>query len=259
MDETDPDPPLVAREETFAAGGGAFELPELTLGVFDVDQPTHRISVGGDRREHRPLAAGEGWIMPAAASGFCEYDAPLPATIVSLSDDLLAEIGLERADAIAPQVGAHDPLLLELVRAVARLGVGSPRLYRETMHRALASHLAQLLRPAPADGIRIDDRRLARAIDHIHAHLADDLSLETLAAEATLSPYHFARAFKRATGLSPLQFVIRERMRSAKVLLDTTRLTVVEIGYRVGYEDVSRFRKHFKREFGLTPAQSRTS
>ena len=72
-----------------------------------------------------------------------------------------------------------------------------------------------------------------------------------------MSAYHFARAFKAALGASPLQYVIGERMRVAGVLLKTTGLPVAEIALRVGYDDTSRFGKHFKRAFGATPAQHR--
>lgn len=260
--DRDPTPAEVsaARAEV-EAGGGRFALPELTLGVFADDQPTHRLGIGSDRRRHVPLAADEGWILPAGAEGTCEFDAPLTFTSVSLSRELLAEVGLTPGAEFVPHVGAHDPLVLQMVRTVAALEADAPRLYRETMARALAAHLVQTLAPTVAAGVgedgAIDDRRLRRALDHIHDHLGENLSLETLAAEATMSPYHFARRFKATTGRSPLQYVIRERMRTARVLLETTTLSVVEIALRVGYEDVSRFRVHFKRQHGATPSSVR--
>jgi AraC family transcriptional regulator len=99
----------------------------------------------------------------------------------------------------------------------------------------------------------IDDARLRRAVDWIHDHLADDLSLEGMAGVAAMSPAHFARAFKAAMGASPLQYVIGARQEMAQVLLRTTGLSVAEIAFRVGYNDVSRFGQHFRRRAGTTP------
>ena len=69
-------PSLVASTASLPAGGGAYELETLTIGVFLVDQPTHRLSVGADRSDHVPLRKHEGWVLPAGTAGLCQYDAP---------------------------------------------------------------------------------------------------------------------------------------------------------------------------------------
>jgi AraC family transcriptional regulator len=103
----------------------------------------------------------------------------------------------------------------------------------------------------------IDDVRLRRSVEWIHAHLAEDLSLAGMAEVAAMSPSQFARAFRVATGSSPLRYVIGARQELARVLLRTTRLTVAEVAYRVGYADVSRFGQHFRRATGTTPGAFR--
>ena len=126
-------------------------------------------------------------------------------------------------------------------------------LYETTMAQAMAAHLAGTLAPRSGVAAGIDDRRLRRALDRIEADLAENLSLDDLAAEAGLSPFHFSRAFRTATGESPLQFVIRRRIETAQGMLRTTRLPLAEIAWRVGYGDVSRFGQHFRRQTGTTP------
>ena len=249
---------ITATQLSADTGGGSFELGELTLGIFDNDQPSHRIAVGSDVRQDKPLLADQGWILPSGAQGVCEFDDPLSFVSVSVSSALLAEVGFASVTDFDPHIGAHDPLLLQMVRTVAQFDDHAPRIYRESLQRALAAHLSQLLEPTTIAQARlIDDKRLRQAVDYIHDNIGSDLSLEVLAAQATLSPFHFARAFKKAMGLSPLQFVITERLKLSRVLLDTTKLTVVDIALRVGYEDVSRFRKQFKRYFDVTPTQMR--
>jgi AraC family transcriptional regulator len=81
-----------------------------------------------------------------------------------------------------------------------------------------------------------------------------------MAAVARLSPYHFARQFKKATGLPPHQYVIARRVERAKQLLQAkTGLSLAEVAARAGFSDQSQFCHHFKRLVGVTPGQFRRS
>ena len=125
------------------------------------------------------------------------------------------------------------------------------------MELALAAHLAHLLSSRTDGAAAVDDRRLQRAVAYIHDNIAEELSLDEIASEAAISRFHFVRAFRKAFGISPYQYVIHERMERAKILLKTTRLPVAEVAARVGYDDVSRFGRHFRRHVGTTPAAFR--
>ncbi|WP_246621488.1 MULTISPECIES: AraC family transcriptional regulator [Rhizobium] len=247
---------LTAGRLDLPAGGGAFAIPRLAIGLFLVDQDRHRIAVGSDRKRVVPLRAGDGWILPAGSSGTCEYDDELSFLRVDLSDALLKDVGFDRA-VFNPVVGSLDPLLVQFVRHAASLRDAPQSLYRDTMNLAVAAHLAQLLSPAPLSSIGVEDRRLRRALAYIHDNLTEDLSLDDMASEAAMSRFHFVRIFTAALGTSPLQYVIRERMERAKVLLRTTGVPVAAVAIRVGYDDVSRFGRHFRRSTGLTPAAFR--
>ena len=73
---------------------------------------------------------------------------------------------------------------------------------------------------------------------------------------ARLSAYHFARQFKRATGLPPHQYVILRRVERAKQLLHGgSELSLAEVAAHVGFSDQSQFSYHFKRLVGVTPGQ----
>ena len=77
-----------------------------------------------------------------------------------------------------------------------------------------------------------------------------------MAAVAHLSPYHFARQFKAASGLPPHQYVIMRRVERAKQLLQAgTELSLAEVAAHAGFSDQSQFSHHFKRLVGVTPGQ----
>ena len=78
------------------------------------------------------------------------------------------------------------------------------------------------------------------------------------AAVARLSPYHFARQFKAATGLPPHQYVTARRVERAKQLLQGAGgLSLAEVAARAGFSDQSQFTRHFKRHVGVTPGRFR--
>ena len=80
-----------------------------------------------------------------------------------------------------------------------------------------------------------------------------------MAAATCLSAYHFARQFKRATGLPPHQYVIARRVERARQLLQTgSDFSLAEVAAHAGFSDQSQFSHHFKRLVGVTPGQFRT-
>ncbi|WP_425070156.1 helix-turn-helix domain-containing protein [Roseibium sp.] len=250
-------PDVVSTRTVLPAGGGAYALPSLTLGIFLNDQPGHRLAHGSSQAAHRPLSKNQGWILPAGSEGLCEYDAELEFVSVSLSHTLLEEFGIGRSFEFEAVVGALDPLLLSLSLSADSFE-GNGALYRDTMQRALAAQLIQSVKPLPAWNAGIEDARLRRVLDHIHDNLAKDLSLTAMAELAAMSSTHFSKAFKKALGQSPLQYVIKARLERASVLLKTTQLSVAEVAWRCGYQDLSRFGQHFKRLYGATPAVFRS-
>jgi AraC family transcriptional regulator len=103
------------------------------------------------------------------------------------------------------------------------------------------------------------DRRIRRAVELMQAHLDRDLSLEAIAAAAHLSPFHFARLFKKATGLSPHAYLAALRIARAQTLLAETDLSITEVSARVGYESPSHFAKAFRQSAGLPPRAFRAA
>jgi AraC family transcriptional regulator len=95
---------------------------------------------------------------------------------------------------------------------------------------------------------------LQRTVAYIHQNLRQPLALADLSRVACLSAYHFSRTFKRSTGFSPHQYVLRARVDAARALLVSGRLSVAEIALHVGFFDQSHLARHFKRQCGVPPS-----
>src|SRR5262245_24118258 len=94
---------------------------------------------------------------------------------------------------------------------------------------------------------------------YIDEHLAEDISLSSLAEVAKLSPYHFSRAFKQSFGVPPHRYLTGRRIERAKSLLAERKLSVTEIGLDVGFSETSSFTSAFRKVTGETPSSYRRS
>jgi AraC family transcriptional regulator, transcriptional activator FtrA len=104
--------------------------------------------------------------------------------------------------------------------------------------------------PVPDDP---DDDTLAPTLDWAIAHLDEPLTVEDLARRALMSPRTFARRFRAATGTTPLQWLLRQRIVHAQHLLEATDLPVELIASRCGFGSATALRVHFRRATGTNP------
>ena len=93
---------------------------------------------------------------------------------------------------------------------------------------------------------------ISRARDYLHAHYADDISLQELAAIADLSRFHLCRVFGKAIGVSPSAYQTQLRIAQARKLL-AQGLPIATVAATTGFYDQSHFGWHFKRQVGTTP------
>ncbi len=95
--------------------------------------------------------------------------------------------------------------------------------------------------------------RFAFIIQYIHEHLSETITIEHLSKLACMSKPNFFKCFKRELGISPIEFIIQERIKEAKKLLIQKSTNITDACYRVGFSSLSHFVKVFKKIEGITP------
>lgn len=113
--------------------------------------------------------------------------------------------------------------------------------------RATRAHLRGGLSPAALRRVQL----------FVEANLGQPIRLNDLAARAALSPFHFARAFKTSTALTPRTYVEQRRIDRAKHLLSESTLSLAQVSVEVGFGTQSRMTATFKRSTGFTPGEYR--
>ncbi|HEX9425589.1 MAG TPA: AraC family transcriptional regulator [Pyrinomonadaceae bacterium] len=150
--------------------------------------------------------------------------------------------------------------LMERLRDELMRPQASP-LFVQGIAQAIAIHLArnyaETMEEPHSSSPSLPGYKLRQMTDWIAEHVAENLNLDRLAAEAGLSKFHFHRLFKSATGISPARYQIDLRMNLARKLLRETKKSVVDVALDVGYTNPSHFAQLFRRETGLSPSDYR--
>jgi len=157
-----------------------------------------------------------------------------------------------------------DALLKEFAAELATEKPGREIVMRALVEQLLVHILRNYSTPRLSAELELSrvglvDRRIRRSVELMHTQLDQDLTLKALAAASYLSPFHFARLFKKLTGSSPHNYLAGIRAAKAQLLLAETDLSVTEIGARVGYLSGSHFTKAFRIATGATPREFRKS
>jgi len=113
--------------------------------------------------------------------------------------------------------------------------------------------------PRQGLGLSRAERRIASSLLYMREHLSQPLRVSTLSMMVDLSPSHFFTLFKQVTGDTPINFLIRERMRRACELLRQGGLSVKEVAAELGYQDPYYFSRLFKAVNHVAPSHYRAA
>jgi AraC family transcriptional regulator len=139
----------------------------------------------------------------------------------------------------------------------------SSRQYVEALSLVLMHQIIRLERATP-DPVRpfrggLPARQQKRLAEFIDEHLAEEISLTTLAGLVDLSLYHFARAFRQSFGMPPHRYHMERRMDRARSLLRRSAFSVTQIGSQIGFRETSSFTRAYRKFAGVTPGKYRRS
>jgi AraC family transcriptional regulator len=155
--------------------------------------------------------------------------------------------------------GGRDATLSQILGLIHQALVQgeADALFVEGLALSLAAYLTRRytvaeLSTRPANALPRSKLRLAT--EFMDARLTEPFDLKRLAQEVGISEFHFSRLFKKATGLSPSLYFIRQRIANAQRMLQETDASIIEIGMAVGYSSPSHFAKVFRRETGVAPS-----
>jgi transcriptional regulator GlxA family with amidase domain len=111
------------------------------------------------------------------------------------------------------------------------------------------------IQSAPAVSRSLRPGVLQRALTYMEANLGERFSLETLAEAAGMSRFHFARVFRIATGCSPMEFLMRQRVARGKEILLQGEMSICDVAALLGFCDQSHFTRTFRRVAGMSPRE----
>jgi AraC family transcriptional regulator len=230
---------------------------------------------GGGIFERTVAERGTIWLSPAGMlDDFVELSDPVPGILhVYLPSSLFSSnsLGIELDKSVIAllryQSGFQDPLVVGIAAAIVselQIQTSAGRLLAETLACSLAARLVQNhVSPSPVRAFRritqggLDRRRLSRVLEYIAANLEGDLTIDHLASITCLSRFHFARAFKAATGRSPHRYVSAKRLDRAKALLAQKDRSLVDIALALSFSSQANFTRAFRQMTGQTPGQFR--
>ena len=226
-----------------------------------------------ERRSGKSVAIGTfrpGVIIVIPEGSSSRWDIPNPVDVVQLylPHATLARVADEAGTAkpidLLERTAHPDPVTSRLLLSAADVVEGNgalDTLFRQQLTdllatRLLAEHTGLPATIQPARG-GLAPKTLMRAIERLRSDSDADVSLGALAEEAGLSRFHFCRAFKDSTGLSPHAWLRQHRLEQAMNMLRDTDASVVSIAIALGYGSQTAFAAAFRRLTGETPSDWR--
>ncbi|OAF06417.1 helix-turn-helix domain-containing protein [Bradyrhizobium neotropicale] len=226
-----------------------------------------------ERRSGRSVATGtfrRGVVIIIPEGSSSRWDIPKPVDVVQLylphatlkrvADEAVTGTLTDLLERTAHPDPITSRLLLSTVSALEGNGA-LDSLFRHQLidllaMRLLAAHTGSPTTFQPTIG-GLSPKVLARAIERLRSDSDADVSLDSLASDAGLSRFHFCRAFKESTGLSPHAWLRQHRLEQAMNLLRDTDTSIAMVAAELGYASQTAFAAAFRRLSGETPSDWR--
>jgi AraC family transcriptional regulator len=211
------------------------------------------------------------WLSPAGVAKGIVITAPIPQTMHlylpnALFERLKDDFNLPAApmQSIRHAAGICDDVIDHIGRSLlAEMAdeTAASRVYVETASLTLAARLVQkycdsgTCRSTDSSAQNLDPIRLRRVFEYIEANIKKDITLASLAGIAGYSPFHFARKFALAVGVSPHRYISRIRLENAMAELAAHKLPLAQIALNAQFSSQASFTRAFHRAVGMTPKE----
>lgn len=247
----------------------AFRAPAHFAIVLFTPQPSRETALATDRVDVTSARVGTLEIMPAAVDVKARWPIPKKNALFALHPAALAELVASEFDKAdlelhPPKPGTVDRQALEiagLMREAMLNGGALNELYVDSLVTLFSLHLLRSYSSVGRSGRSAQVRRLprewSRIVDFMHEHLAERISVATLAAVAGLSPSHFLHAFSATFGRTPYKYLLDLRLAHAERLIVETQLPLTAIAEASGFSGQSHLTTIMQRYKSVTPGQLR--
>jgi AraC family transcriptional regulator len=225
-----------------------------------------------ERRSGKEYATGMGrrgsiTFIPAGSSSRWDIYGPMDIVQLYLSAEHLDRVAAEcpgPTRSLVESTARPDTFMATLLETIHRSSGGPADiegLYRQQLASLIALHVVKThsclnkMRENATGGL--SPSILRASLERLSSENDEDFSLGTLAEAAGLSRFHFCRAFKKSTGLTPHAWLRRKRMERAMAMLQDPALPTTDVAGILGYATLTAFSVAFKRHFGLAPGEWR--
>jgi AraC family transcriptional regulator len=247
-------------------------MPDHVIMTYYGDTGDHEIFVSGGAGNNQNITSrtrpGTITIIPSGHEAHWDIAGSFEVSHIYLSQarfqkcaDLLAK---GKRVELLDRVGFEDPAaarIMELLSAEARIHEPSARLFVEQAIDLLCIQLlrkhAALSIPVTRPPAGLPPWQIKRVTTYMLEHLGESLTLDELAGVIHLSRFHFCTAFRQATGKTPHEWLVIQRIDMARKLLEDRVLNITEVGLAVGYATPSAFTAAFRKIVGCTPTDFR--
>lgn len=157
----------------------------------------------------------------------------------------------------ASRAGRFVPLFMELTELYQERSV-TARIREKAVLLEIIALLLENGAVRVSSSQNADMERLGKIRRYIEEHMQEPITVGEIARHIHLHPNYFIKYFKKHFSVSPLKYVNQLKMGQAKLLLQTTALSVKEVAARTGFDDTNHFSKSFHRETGFSPTEYRS-
>ena len=205
-----------------------------------------------------PFANGQLVVVPPNAVHYVVSDTEVEYDCLIIDTDYLIRNGIDPNECVFPNPIEDQELASLFQKLYEQSHIRDD--YRKAILKSYVLQIVVTLcrshrRPASAE---MKERRtltkIKQSISYIKSHFQSELSLDELAAEASLSKYHYCREFKKVTDMTPIAFINRTRCEHARELLETKKYPIAQIAGLCGFRTPSHFSKTFRSVFGCYPS-----